>query len=1741
MTFIFTRKGKINMTLIKEKVIEVIDFFSGLGIEPTNTASTKKSRKKTPVNAENQVTMLDFLSQKTEDSQDNTINTANGAQPLNAPTKAKSLLESMFGAKLSTKKEITISDIIAREKQSPSPKEELTKSSSAKAHDNNFQITNKTEAKVGLKTKFQNMLTAIKTLFKLEEEDRTATPEEKDILAEYNGFGNLKAVFNPTPTKQWEKEQAELKNILSKEEYQSLSASCLNAHYTASEVVEAMYRIALRLGFNGGKVLEPACGSGKFFGLVPKELSGKVKFTGVELENITGRLTRMLYPKVDIRVQGFEEALLQDNYYDLAISNVPFGDYGVFDKKYNHIAGLNIHDYFFLKALDKVREDGLVMFITSKGTLDKAESKVRKMIAERAELIGAIRLPNTAFMISAGTEVTTDIIILRKYRQGEVPKGHSFIGLQLLEKGVPVNEYYYNNPHMLLGTMVYDKSMYGSNNETALEPNENEPLIESLNKAIETLPKGIYRPADIVLEAVNAAIDYFEQPDQETVKENSYCIVSGKVYQRKGLKLEPIKQAGKTFDVVYNLTKIKDQMHKVFNIQLQGCSDEALKVQQKKLNTLYDSFYWRYGYINDNSIKRLYGEDPEYFLLCSLEIPKGKKFIKADIFSKRTLDPNKTAEYAESAEEALIICMNELGYLNINRITQLTSKSKEFVIDELKGKIFKNPETLEYEIKDEYLTGNVRAKLYAAKKAVEQYGDEYLDNVKALESVKPKDLTYDEIDVSLGSTWVPGDIIKDFICHILKISEQQKEGVEVTYVKQISVWAFKIDAFIDRSQNNIKWGTERIDAVDIIKESLNLRQVKIFDAVERDGRETYVLNKKDTMIARQKQDEIKDAFKKWVYEDIDRRSRLEKIYNDLYNSLVVRKYDGSNLKLHGANKEITLRPHQLNAIARGIYGRNTLLAHCVGAGKTYVLTAIGMELKRLGLVKKPMYVVPNNLVESGQFAGELLKLYPNANILVATKKDFESTNRKKFVARIATGQWDCIIIGHSSFKLIPVSKELEESFITNEIYKIEEAIQEEAEKSGRRRTAVTVELEKAKKRWDVKLRKLLDSKKDDTIIFEKLGVDMLLVDESHNFKNLGMFTKLSRIAGVNTTSSQKTEDMFMKLKYVQSLHNGRRGGCFASGTPVSNSMVELYTVQKYLQFSLLEEFGLENFDAWAANFGKVVTSIEIDPTGQNYRAKERFSQFVNVPELMNMFRYVADIQTEDMLNLPKPQLDGGYTIVENTPSEFTQEYIKTLLERAERVKSKQVDKSEDNMLNITNDGRAVALDPRLIDPTATDVPGSKINQCVENVYKEYVQGSAEKLTQLIFCDLGTPKKNKGKLSEEEMSKLTQAEILDRFTFCVYDDVKEKLIKKGIPENEIAYIHDATTSLKRKELFKAMRSGEKRILIGSTQKMGEGMNIQDLVICLHHLDVPWRPSDISQREGRILRQGNVNEVVRIYRYCTKGTFDSYSWQIIETKAKFIAQIMKGETTARTMEELDEAILSFAQMKAAASGNPLILRKFEVDSEVHRLQALESAHDRRRYSIQYNIRESEDRVIQLEKVIPQIEKDAELVAKYNFEKFSIKITEALFDERKAAGEKLLELASLVEKDTEVSIGEFAGFHLCIQRKPCQTSGYSYDPTIIIKGERDYVVAISESDYGTIVKIENAIKNISNILKDRKESKEHLSKEIEGFKQEIDQPFELKKQLHELLSLQREINNKLCLNVQDDVLDDSLEETA
>lgn len=1572
----------------------------------------------------------------------------------------------------------------------------------------NYHISDdKIDNTFGAKSRFEDNIKAIELLKKIENEDRNATVDEQEILSHYVGWGGIADAFDERKDN-WKEEREKLKLLLNDEEYKAAAHSTLSSFYTPNIAIDGIYKALKRFGFEKGNILEPSCGIGNFFGRIPEEFE-KSKLYGIELDSISGRIAKKLYPNAKIEITGFENSKVSDELFDIAIGNVPFGSNTIYDRRYKD--RFLIHDYFFQKTLDKVRSGGIIAFITTDGTLDKRDTKVREYIAKRAEFLGAIRLPNNTFKSNANAKVTSDIIFLKK--RDELKQDISdekWIYTSEYNDGIVINNYYIDNPKMMLGKMELHSTSYGYDNTL-------NPLDEDVNvlmkKAIDNLPSNIYEKSMYIADENN---DYEVLDADDDIKNNAFTIINkdGKdiIYQRIFSSLVPYSiQEGMTAKRIIGLCKVKNALRKVFAIQLRDGDDTELKIAQEELNKEYDDFCKKYGYINDNVNARAFDNDPDYYLLTSIENKISKdeeddkpKYSKGDVFTKRTIRKSKVITKADNAEDALRYSLNNRGCVDFEYMKTLYPKNNDEIIEELDGLIYQDPAKINdfnngWVITSEYLSGNVKQKLNYVK-TIDEDG-KYDKNIEALERVQPTPLEYDEISVKLGSTWIPEDVYHDFCCELLDIPNYNKSVLKIKYAKEVNTWLFQASGLYGYGvKNTTTWGTQRADALSIIKNTLNLQSVTVYDKLEDDRR---VVNPVETANAREKQELIKQEFKEWIWKDEDRRNRLVKLYNENFNCMKEREYDGSHLTFDGMNPNIELRPHQKDAVARIIYGGNTLLAHAVGAGKTYECIAGAMELKRLGIVSKPMFVVPNHLL--GQWANEILKLYPTANVLVATQKDFEKTRRRKLMGRIATGEWDAVLIAHSSFGLIPMSKEYEQKHLENQIEEVSSAIERIKEESG---DGLSVKkLEQIKTSIETKLKVLLDTPKDNVVNFEELGVDELIVDEAHMFKNLPMFSKIRNVAGINNSESKKATDLFMKISYILE-NNGGKGTIFATGTPISNSMGELYAMQKYLQIDRLREMGLEHFDEWASTFGEIVNSFEIAPDGSGFRTKARFAQFFNIPELMTLFKEVADIKTSKMLNLPVPKLKGGdYKTVVAPKSEALGEYVEKLAERSEIIRN-GCDPRIDNMLLVTNDGRKAALDLRMIDPSMPDLPDSKINMAVENIYRIWLENKEDRLTQLVFCDLSTPR------SDGE--------------FNVYDDIKNKLIARGVPEEEIEFIHNAKTNPQKLKLFEDMRNGTKRILIGSTSKMGAGMNVQDKLIALHHLDCPWRPSDIEQREGRILRQGNQNAEVEIYRYVTEGSFDAYSYQLIQTKATFINQIMANSNGGgRTAEDLDRDTLTYAEVKALASGNPLILEKFKVENELKQLYLSKSRYDKSHIELESKYNTELPRQLKYQKqYLNGLNEDIKNVRDLSADNFEITIRDKIYTSRKDASTMFYKSLSTLKIDEETKIGEISGFDIVGLK-----DSLWYKPVIYIKGVGKYKVETSNIDeIGNILKLENMLKSFSNKIDTVKEQIAYTEKQLIDIKEELDKPFTNQERIRELQKEKARIDSELDLDKQE-----------
>ena len=1548
----------------------------------------------------------------------------------------------------------------------------------------NFDLANNQVEEVNKKERFHRNYAAIKVLKDCQNENRFATPDEQKILSRYVGWGGIPEAFDERAGA-WHTEYAMLKNILTPEEYASARESTLTAFYTPPEVSTAIYKVLEQMGFQEGNLLEPSCGIGNFIGMLPKSMEN-AKVYGVELDTISAGIAQQLYQKSSIAAQGFEEVNVPDSFFDGVIGNVPFGDFKVSDKRYDKYNFL-IHDYFFAKSLDKLRPGGVMALVTSKGTMDKENSNVRKYIAQRAELLGAIRLPNDTFKGNAGTEVVSDILFLQK-RDRLIDIEPDWVHLDTDENGIRMNSYFVQHPEMILGEMKMVSGRFGP--EATCEPFENADLSELLNEAVSNIHGEIseYEVADELEEEDNSI------PADPTVRNFSYTILDDKIYFRENSRMSPVEVSATAENRIKGMIGIRDCVRNLIELQTEDYPDSEIKQAQEKLNTLYDSFTKKYGLINSRANTSAFSDDSSYALLSALEVldENGELERKADMFFKRTIKPHKPVTEVDTADEALAVSMGEKAAIDMAYMMELSGKSEEELFSDLKGVIFLNPlyeygnsYEPKYLMADEYLSGNVREKLATAKRSATLYPEDYTVNVQALEKVQPKDLEASEISVRLGATWIPAEYVQQFLEELLDAPYYTRRVVKVEFAAYTGSWAITNKKFGDGNiKATVTYGTNRANAYLIAENALNLRSTQIRDKVTAaDGSVSWVLNKEATQAAQEKQRQICEQFQDWIFKEPERRQRLVAIYNEKFNALRPREYDGSHLKFPGMNPEITLRPHQLNAIAHVLYGNNVLLAHEVGAGKTYEMVASAMEKKRLGLCSKTLIVVPNHLTE--QMASEALLLYPNAEILVAKKTDFKKENRKKFCARIATGNYDIIVIGHSQFEKIPLSAERQHMYLQRQIDDVIDQIA--LLKSSRAENFTIKQMERTRKQLKKKLDKLNDQqRKDDVVTFEDLGVDSLMVDEAHYFKNAMIATKMRNVAGISQTESQKSSDMLMKCMYLDEVTGGH-GIVFATGTPISNSMTEMYVMMRYLQRGLLEKEGLLNFDSWASTFGESITAIELNPTGTGYRTKTRFARFYNLPELMSLFKMSADIQTADMLHLPVPELVGGKpTNVVLQPSEVQKRMVKGLADRAEKVRSGKVQPTEDNMLRITNDGRKLALDQRLMNPLLPDDPGSKANACVDKVYEIWEKTKEQHSTQMIFCDLSTPKED---------------------GFDVYNDVRDKLVAKGIPKEEVQFIHDADTETKKAELFGKVRNGTVRVLMGSTQKMGAGTNVQTRLIALHHLDCPWRPADIAQRNGRMVRQGNLNKEVSIFIYVTESTFDSYSWQLVENKQKFISQIMTSKSPARSCEDLDEAALTYAEVKALAAGNPMIKEKMDLDIQVARLRTLKAAYTSQHYRLEDAVAVTFPRQIKgTEHRIRAFEQDIQTAKEhqsYDADKkliFSIELDGKTYDKREDAGKALLGLVGAAVRATKpVPVGHYAGFEITVEYKPLEKVFHAH-----LVGEATHTTKLGNDAAGNMIRFQNVVSALPQDLNRLHGSLEQLTKQLTNAEEELKQPF-------------------------------------
>ena len=1594
----------------------------------------------------------------------------------------------------------------------------------------NFHITDDALGVGGAKAKFRANMAAIHLLQELEFEGLQASPEQQEILSRYVGWGGLADAFDENKPN-WSDEFAELYATLSPEEYAAARASTLNAHYTSPTVIKAIYEAVGNMGFQTGNILEPSMGVGNFFGCLPETMQGS-KLYGVELDSITGRIAKQLYPKADITIAGFETTDRKD-FYDLAVGNVPFGQYQVDDRAYNKL-GFSIHDYFFAKTLDQVRPGGVIAYVTSRYTMDKQSPEVRRYIAQRAELLGAIRLPNNAFRANAGTDVVSDIIFLQR-REHPVEIDEDWMHLGQSENGFAINSYFAEHPEMVLGTPSSESTQYGKQDYT-VNPIEGADLGALLHEAVQKIG-GKYQEAELPDLGENEKIDT-SIPADPNVKNYTYTVVDGEVYYRKNSVMVKPELNATAKERVKGMVQLRDCVQKLIGQQLDGfISDETIRQTQQELDTLYDSFTEKYGLINARANSLAFSDDSSYFLLCSLEMLDEENNLKrkADIFTKRTIRPHESITSVDTASEALALSISEKARVDMNYMAQLSGKSQEELIDELNGVIFLDPVHGEWQTADEYLSGDVRQKLREAEAAAKD-SPGYLPNVEALRQAQPKDLDASEIEVRLGATWIDKAYIKQFMFELLEPAFYVRRSIDVNYSDFSAEWNITGKSVVGRSDinANMTYGTERANAYKILEDTLNLRDVRIYDTIEdADGREKRVLNSKETTLAQQKQQAIKDAFQEWIWKDPTRRHDLVQKYNELFNSTRPREYNGQHITFSGMNPEIQLREHQLNAVAHILYGGNTLLAHEVGAGKTFEMVAAAMESKRLGLCHKPMFVVPNHLIE--QWASEFLRLYPSANILAVTKKDFEPKNRKKFCARIATGDYDAVIIGHSQFERIPVSRERQERMLQEQIYEIEDGLMELRANNAERFTIKS--LEKTKKSLEVKLKKLQDtSRKDDVITFEQLGVDRLYVDEAHAFKNLFLYTKMRNVAGLSTTDAQKSSDMLLKCRYIDEI-TGNKGIVFATGTPVSNSMTELYTMMRYLQHDMLQRKHLTHFDCWASTFGETATAIELAPEGTGYRARTRFSKFFNLPELMQLFKEAADIKTADQLHLPTPT--PIYHNVVAQPTEIQKGMVQELSERAAKVHAGIVDASTDNMLKITSDGRKLGLDQRVINPDLPDEAGSKVNLCVDNIYSVWKDGQADKLTQLVFCDLSTPKAAApasraakaagGNLDSPELHALEAAigqDTAEEPAFTIYDDIREKLVARGIPREQIAFIHEANTEARKKELFAKVRAGQVRVLMGSTFKMGAGMNVQDRLVALHDLDCPWRPGDLEQRSGRIVRQGNHNKEVHIYRYVTEATFDAYLWQTVENKQKFISQIMTSKSPVRSCEDVDETALSYAEIKALCAGDERIKEKMDLDVDVARLKLMKASHQSQQYKLEDSLlKKFPEEIEKSMGFISGLEADMKTLAAHphpedGFAGMTVK-NDNLTD-KDNAGAALLEAFKDVRGMEPVPIGTYRRFQMSLTLED-----FGRDYVLTLKGQMTHRVTLGKDARGNLTRIDNVLNAMPDRLQNVRNTLDALTAQMEAAKAELGKPFPQEEELRVKSARLAELNAELNID--------------
>ena len=1561
----------------------------------------------------------------------------------------------------------------------------------------NFRIQDNDLGAGGPKAKYKANMEAIHLLQTLEKEERLATPEEQEILSRYVGWGGIPQAFEESNSS-WANEYLELKNTLSPEEYSAARASTLNAFYTSPTVIRSMYEVLENMGLKQGNILEPSCGVGNFMGLIPESM-GKANMYGVELDPVSGRIAKQLYQKNKIAVQGFEETSYPDSFFDCVIGNVPFGAYQVSDRRYDRHHFM-IHDYFIAKSLDLVRPGGVVAVVTSSGTMDKQNPAVRQYIANRAELLGAIRLPNNAFQRNANTSVVSDILFFQKRDRASIEE-LEWLNLKETPEGYSVNAYFAEHPEMVLGEFTTESTQYGKQ-EVTVKPKEGITLEEQLKEAVQNIHGTI---TELELSDTELEEDVVFIPADPEVKNFSFTVVNEEVYYRENSVMNCMELPAMTAERVKGMVKIRDVTNELIRCQMEEGSDEQITKLQEKLNEEYDIFTAKYGLISSNANKRAFSQDSSYCLLTSLEFldDKGELKRKADIFTKRTIRRAETVTSVDTASEALAVCIGERAGVDLSYMAQLSGKTEEELTEELAGVIFKNPIGEKWEPSDEYLSGNVREKLQIAKQFAEDH-PEYQVNVQYLEQVQPKDLDASEIEARLGATWISEDYITRFMAETFHTPRYYVGSkVKVQYAEVTGQWNVmgkNVDSYGNALVTST-YGTQRANAYRLLEDALNLRDTKIYDTVQDADGEHRELNRKETMLAQQKQELIKEEFKEWIFKDLHRREDLCKIYNERFNSIRPREYDGSHIQFVGMNPEITLMPHQKNAVAHVLYGNNTLLAHCVGAGKTFQMIAAGMESKRLGLSQKNLYVVPNHLTE--QWGSDFLRLYPGANILVATKKDFEPANRKRFCSRIATGDYDAVIIGHTQFEKIPLSRERQIAMLEDQIADLTFSIEEAAHQAGQNYTIK--QLEKTKKSLQARMKKLNDqTRKDDVVTFEQLGVDRLFVDESHSFKNLFLYTKMRNVAGISQTDAQKSSDMFMKCRYMDELTGGR-GITFATGTPVSNSMTELYTIMRYLQYDTLMRMGMGHFDSWAATFGETVTAIELSPEGTGYRAKTRFARFFNLPELISIFKEAADIQTSDMLNLPVPEAEFINEVLK--PSEEQQEMVSAFSERAEEVRAGLVNPTVDNMLKITNDGRKCALDQRLLNELLPDAEKSKVNTCVENAFQVWDEGKADRTTQLIFCDLSTPKGDG--------------------TFNVYDDVRNKLVARGIPKEEIAFIHEYNTETKKADLFAKVRAGQVRILMGSTPKLGAGTNVQDRLIALHHLDCPWKPSDLEQQEGRILRHGNQNDKVKIFRYVTENTFDAYMWQILENKQKFISQIMTSKSPVRACEDVDDTALSYAEIKALATGNPYIKEKMDLDVQVSKLKLLKANHTSQIYRLESDIAKNFPvQISALKERIAGMQIDSQVVKSVDLQDndtFAMTVGNVLYEDKKEAGEALIAAcAGLKTVSTGGKVGEYHGFTLS-----ASYNMFSNAFELTVKGKCSYKLEIGKDPVGNMQRIHNTLSSIDRKLTESEQKLETVQQQLATAQEEVKKPFPKEAELNEKMERLSELNALLNMD--------------